>query len=272
MKGRLRVYGWIMRDALRGAVQKRRRRDDGISHKEYESVWKSSDRRLQKFLYKPRPAFFHESPAVIRGLDLQKQAIMQISDAIRSFRPASVLELGAGNGVNLLALAALHPEITAWTGIDITESGPAGAARLQKNPPMEELTYLTGLAPAEISRCLARAVIDMRIGDMRALPFADASFDFAFSHVAFEQLPRDHLAAFREARRVCRGHACFIEEFREAQRSFLQRLHLRNVDYFRASYRVVKDAGFILLKFVPLPLQNMKLGTGMAVCGVTRGV
>jgi len=272
MKSRYHVYGSITRDALRGLFKHTKRRDDGVSHKEYEGVWKSSDHRLQKFLYKPRPALYHGTPAVIRGLDLQKQAVYEMSDAISSFRPASVLELGAGNGANLLALAALHPEITTWTGIDITESGPDAANKLQKDPPMEELAYLTGLDPAEISQRLARVVIECLVGDMRALPFADGSFDFVFSHVAFEQLPRDHLTAFREARRVCRKHACFIEEFREAQGSLFRRLHLRNVDYFRASYDVCVSAGFTLLRFTPMPLQNLKLGTGMAVCGVTRGV
>lgn len=272
MKSRYHVYGSITRDAFRGLFEKKKRRDDDASRQEYEGVWKSSDRRLQKFLYKPRPAFYHGDAAVIRGLDLQKQAIHEISEMIRAFRPVSVLELGAGNGINLLALAALHPEIKTWTGIDITESGPEAAGQMYRSPPLEELTYMIGLDQAEISQRIPYAVIDIRVGDMRTLPFADASFDFVFSHVAFEQLPRDHLVAFREARRICSGHACFIEEFREAQRSFLQRIHLRNVDYFRASYRVVEEAGFTLLKFVPMPLQNMKLGCGMAVCGVTRGV
>lgn len=260
-----------MQEALRRVLGRGQARGSAAVKLEYEDVWEDAAGRLQRFLYKRRPAFRYGDHVLIRGIDLQKQAVREIAEYIRAFRPASVLELGAGNGFNLASLAVLCPVVKEWVGVELTESGCKAAARMIADPPMAELVYVTELAPEEIKERIAASYIAVRQDDMRTLATCqDASFDFVFSHVAFEQLPREYPAAFRAARRVARAHACFIEEFREAQTSATQLMHLWASDYFRASYRVLGEAGFKLIRFVPMPMRNVKLATASALCGITR--
>ncbi|MBI2055594.1 MAG: class I SAM-dependent methyltransferase [Candidatus Sungbacteria bacterium] len=205
----------------------------------------------------------------IRSVDGYNFCVHWLSQTIKQLQTVSkitsILELGCGVGLNLLALASLHPEIPSWHGLELTQSGVDRAKAFVSDPPLDYLRYTTGLPDDVIIKRLSQSQISFTGGDMRHTHFSDNAFDFSFTAQAIEQLPRDYSQAFREICRITRGHSAFIEEFDEAQ-TFFTRLHLKNVDYFRSSVNELERAGFKLLRYEPYPLSRVHLRLGFAVC------
>jgi len=147
-------------------------------------------------------------------------------------KPKRVLEIGCGNGINLLLLAGRFPE-TAFTGIDLTREGPAAAQRVQQQnellPP-----YLQAFAPLSLQDPAAFKRVTFQTGDASALPFANGSFDLVITVLALEQMERIRDQALNEIARVSAGHAFMIEPFREANASGISRRYVVARDYLRA--------------------------------------
>ena len=239
------------------------RRDENRVRAEYGTLWKRKVDELLK-AEKARVQFLYNRPLLCSAIDNRRYIIRRLEEHIASFDPRTILELGSGNGINSIALALLNPS-RRFYGVELTREGVEAASALLKNPPIRDLVFLTGLSREVVRERFHGLAISFVEGDMRRLPFDDGFFDFAFSWVAFEQLPRDYPLAFREAHRVLKGYAVFFEEFGEAQANIFQRMNLRNLDYFRASFRVVEDAGFSLRGFMPLPLRKVKYTIGEVV-------
>ncbi|MFA6273116.1 MAG: class I SAM-dependent methyltransferase [Candidatus Paceibacterota bacterium] len=201
-----------------------------------------------------------------RAIDSRKFFIAHINKFIRSVGPKQVLELGSGIGINILALAVLNPNIKSFKGIELTAEGVEQARSALKDIPVKELMYLTEEDEATIRQRLANRDIEFIQGDILHLPWHDKSFDFVFSCWVIEQLPRQYREAFLEAKRVLKGHALFIEEFKEAQENIFQLLHLNNVDYFHASFAEVGKLGFKILGFEPMAMSKIKFTYGSLFC------
>ena len=244
------------------------RRDQAFIIRDYEEVWSES---AVANIVGRRPKVFtlFGKPGLYRSIDYRKFFIEHIHQTVTSFQPKTILELGSGIGINLLVLAVLYPGAKRLVGVELTEEGIKTSQAILKDPPIEELIYMTELDEETVRKRLKTASIQFVQGDMLALPFADRSFDFSFSRLVFEQLPRTYLTAFREAKRVTDGHILFLEEFREVQNMF-QKLHLFNVDYFRASFLEVQKVGLTVLKFEPMQFSKIKLSAASLLCSTTK--
>lgn len=258
----LKLYWGIVKSAVRkqllgrGAV----RRTEAHVAKEYQRVWEDArdavrgrGTRLQKQ---------YGRLVVCRAIDHRKFFIKHMSDVLRSIRPTSLLEMGSGNGFNLLAIAVMHPEIKTLRGVELTDAGVAAFDMFLKNPPIEDLMYVTGESEAAIRERLAGRDMACAKGDMLKLPFGENSFDCVFTCWALEQIPEKYSIAFAEARRVSKRYAMFYEAFYEAQENIFQVMHLRNLDYFNAPIDDVKKAGFTILRFEPMGLSKIKFTSG----------
>ena len=100
------------------------------------------------------------------------------------------------------------------------------------------------------------------------MPFADGSFDVAYTNLVLEQIPypADHMPVLREMRRVVRRGACFLEPWRDAQ-SPLGRAFLYQNGYFNEFSSVLKQAGFSNVQYRSLDFQhnlNFRLGYAIA--------
>ncbi len=240
-------------------------RDERLVSTDYAKSWSESIAdnvggrkvRIQKV---------YDRLGVYRPIDYRKFSLWHIAHTIRSFQPKTILELGSGNGINLLSLAVLCPDVRSFVGVDLTPEGVETARRIFRDPPIPELVYLTEQPEHFIRESLARASIRFEQGNIRKLPFGDGSFDFSFSCWVFEQIPRAYLEGFREAHRVTSGQSLFLEEFKEAQENIFQLMHLMNVDYFHASFWEVEKVGYKVLKFEPIPVTKLKLSIGSLLC------
>jgi len=147
-------------------------------------------------------------------------------------KPKRVLEVGCGNGINLLLLAGRFPEIE-FTGIDLTQEGPAAAQRVQQQNALLP-THLQAFAPLSLHDPAAFKRVTFKSGDAASLPFEPKSFDLVITVLALEQMERIRDQALNEIARVSAGHAFMIEPFREANESGIARRYVVARDYLRA--------------------------------------
>jgi SAM-dependent methyltransferase len=147
-------------------------------------------------------------------------------------KPRRVLEVGCGNGINLLLLSGRFPE-TQFTGIDLTSEGPAAAQRMQQKNELLP-THLQAFAPLSLEDPSAFKRVTFQSGDASALPFEKDSFDLVITVLALEQMERIRDQALNEIARVSAGHALMIEPFREANESGITRRYVVARDYLRA--------------------------------------
>lgn len=119
--------------------------------------------------------------------DSNERAARQTGVRALALKPGeSVLELGFGTGNEVLDLAALVGAEGKVAGIDISSGMLAVSQR-----------KLAEAVPAP------QAPIDLRLGDARSLPFADNTFDAAYTSFTLELFPEGDIPlVLAEARRV----------------------------------------------------------------------
>ena len=268
----MRSYPWkIYKNIVKLFIKQRLfgrgrdKRDQSLVIRDYTTSWSEaiatnvSGRKLR--IHK-----FYGRLGLYRPIDYRKFFIQHIFHTIKSFQPKNILELGSGNGINVLILAVLYPQASKITGVELTKQGVETARAALKNPPMKELIYLTEESEETIRERLSKVPIEFIEGTLESLPFADKSFDFSFSLLVFEQMPRAYKNAWPEVHRVTGGHTLFLEEFKEAQENIFQRIHLMNVDYFHASLWEAEKFGLKVLRFEPMPITKIKLSVGSLLC------
>lgn len=271
---KLRLYKAISKKwFLRSLGLWRKKRDTGFVKKEYGRVW-SSDNFIKE--EKPYAQELEGQLVFWSSLQRRKFVISYFSTELTRYgNVGSVLEMGSGNGANILLLALLHPEIKEWYGVELTSAGVRASQSLLASPPFAYIEKVTGLRRDQVEKRLSHTRIVFTEGSMTKLPFQDRSIDVVFSCQAIEQLPRAYMRAFSEARRVAKKHTFFLEEFREAQRNFFEaqrnffeRMHLKNADYFCASFRELERVGFNDIKYKEFPLRPLHYGHGFVSCNV----
>jgi ubiquinone/menaquinone biosynthesis C-methylase UbiE len=201
---------------------------------EYGAEWRSIDYRSYSLDRPPEPRSLwqwgakHYLASNRGGTRVRQLFLVR---AIELLQPRRVLEVGCGNGINLLLLAGRFPKI-AFTGIDLTTEGIAAAKALQQQALLPD--YLQAFAPLSLVDPAAFRRIDFQTGDASALPFADKSFDLVFTSLSLEQMNRIRAKVFGEIARVSSGHAFMIEPFRDANTAGMSRRYVVAHDYLRA--------------------------------------
>lgn len=163
---------------------------------------------------------------------------------LAELKPRTVLEVGCGNGINLLSLASAFPDVR-FTGLDLTAEGIAAAKALQEDdalpPALSDYIPLPKTDPTAFRR------IDFVQGSAVDLPFADGQFDLVFTVLAIEQMERIRDQALREIARVSGGHVLMLEPLRDANLRGFRRLYTVSRNYLRGSIGDLPRYGLELL-------------------------
>jgi len=143
--------------------------------------------------------------------------------------PRSVLEVGCGNGVNLLVAACRFPEIR-FAGVELTAGGVAVARSAQAEAALPEV--LRRFAPEPLRDPGAHRRVELRQGSAAQLPFEDGAFDLVYSCLALEQMEEVRDRALAEMARVAARHVVMLEPFVESNDEGLRRDYRLSRDHF----------------------------------------
>jgi ubiquinone/menaquinone biosynthesis C-methylase UbiE len=182
------------------------------------------------------------------ALDDRRLQLEEFAKIIRSAQPKTVLDLGAGSGLNLICLAILFPHIQ-FTGVELTQEGYEAFEAMLADPPFKVIRYLTGESNIKIPK------INFIVQSILKLPFEDKTFDLTYSSMAIEQIPRDYKQVFMEAKRVTKDWCVFYEGFEDFQ-NFFQKMYRRKVDYFRGKTATLRRMGFKIVS-VRIPFSHI---------------
>lgn len=201
---------------------------------EYEGTWSRGFGAydLSAGCRRPEPWFYRGERLWADRAGIPRLRNVIISAVVRALKPRRVLEVGAGNGINLVLLANQFPEI-AFTGVELTEAGNRVARELQSFEALPGALGAYAADPGTDRQAFRR--ISFLQGDATAMPFEDNSFDLVFTVLSVEQMERVRHKALSEIARVSGCHVLNLEPFAEANQTALRRMHVFGRDYFRGS-------------------------------------
>ncbi|MGB5201968.1 MAG: class I SAM-dependent methyltransferase [Sedimenticolaceae bacterium] len=207
--------------------------DEAAVIAEYSKAWQESQyaaytlslppTRISPWVWRDRRVFASDVGATrFRQLMLIK--------TIETVKPSNVLEVGCGNGINLLLLACRFPDI-AFTGVELTKQGHIAAERFQQQATLPQ--QMVDYAPLPLVDDTAFRRIRFLQGTAADLPFEDSSFDMVQTILALEQMEQIRPDALSEIARVCRGTTLMIEPFRDANEQGWSRKNVGQRNYFQ---------------------------------------
>ena len=132
-----------------------------------------------------------------------------LANVIRELRPRRVIEVAAGDGLNLIVLASFLPEVE-FEDLELTEGGVATARAFQT----ERLpTYVAGSLPQPMQSVTAFRSIAFQQGDILELGSRPDSFELVFTCVGVEQMEAFRSEALDSVRRASRKWIAMLEPF-----------------------------------------------------------
>ena len=149
---------------------------------------------------------------------------------IEHVKPRSILEVGCGNGINLLLLAGGFPDVE-FAGIELTREGNEAALEFQRQEVLPEA--MQAYAPLPLKDTTAFRRIRFIRGNAADLPFDDNEFDLVYSILALEQMEQIRDRALAEFARVAGKYTLMIEPFRDVNDRGWPRANVIRRNYFR---------------------------------------
>jgi SAM-dependent methyltransferase len=224
--------GWLA-EAKRSTQKVRDEYDAAwaIGHERYDV--RNREPKVTPWLWRGRPILFDAAGAARFRLPLYAAVIKQL-------KPRHILEVGSGDGINLLLLAGAFPEIS-FTGLELTAGGIAAARKAQDSPLLGQSLQEYSPLVQEDKRAYQR--VQFIQGNACAMPFQDAAFDVVLTVLAIEQMERVRQKALTEIARVTGKHLLSLEPFREVNRTVYRRINILTRDYFRGSIGELANYG-----------------------------
>lgn len=218
------------------------RRDSKAIQAEYHRAWSVGYDKYDVGAgpRKPKAWQWNDRKLALDGAAATRLRSPLLAAVIEELKPRRVLEVGCGNGMNLISLACHFPEVE-FTGIDLTPAGIEVAQTLQAESelPRKLVEYI----PLEYKDPDAFKRIRFLIGSAADLPFADREFDLVYTVLAVEQMERIRDAALSEIARVSSGHVLMLEPFRDANSRGVRRFYTLSRNYFRGSIAGLEKYG-----------------------------
>lgn len=273
-----KVSAWMDNYAKSPGVKRphdpQKRAKKSQKHSSTETRWQNhwqKAKRLKKEFFGPEAA---ADPYLWRGrlLFITKAGgirarILFLMRVIERIQPRTVLEIGFGDGLNLIALANRFPEIE-FAGLELTQSGVGLAQALKQSDRLPH--YLLDFSPEPTVDEFAFKRIDFRQGDASKLPWDDGAFDLVITCVALEQMEPIRPQALNEIRRVSNGWTAMIEPFREFNAEGLRLEHVTALNYFNAKVDDLRDHGLTPVFVCEDFPQKLSLCTPIVVAQRTR--
>jgi SAM-dependent methyltransferase len=203
-----------------------------------------------------------------RTIGYKRVHLLFFIQLLKRLRPVSVLEVGCGNGLNLLVLSSCFPDIK-FSGVELTAGGvrALAATRVRGSLPPS----IEAFSPVPVSDTHACQRIAAVQGNAAALPFSDRSFDLVITSLALEQMEEVRTKALLEIARVARVHTAMLEPFHEWNEAGSRRDYIFANDYFTG-----RIADLHLLGLEPMYVRadmpaKLTFQPGIVVCRQKKG-
>jgi ubiquinone/menaquinone biosynthesis C-methylase UbiE len=220
---RQKLFGW----------QAGHKRDEAAIIAEYSKAWQESQYAAYTLSLPPTrisPWVWRDHRAFASDVGATRFRQLMLIKTIETVKPSKVLEVGCGNGINLLLLACRFPDIE-FTGVELTEQGHIAAERFQEQTTLPQ--QMVDYAPLPLVDTTAFRGIRFLQGTAADLPFEDSSFDMVQTILALEQMEQIRSAALSEIARVCRGTTFMIEPFSDVNEDGWSRKNVIQRNYFQ---------------------------------------
>lgn len=220
---RRRWLGWL----------RRARRTQATVESSYTLQWQTRPLEVQLAREGPTiPCVWRDTGMRARAVATKRVHLLFLLRVVERLKPARVLEVGCGNGLNLFVMAGRFPDAR-FTGVELTGGGVAAAEGVRALPELPEA--VRAFSPEPLLDPKPSDRITLVRGNAAALPFRDASFDLVFTALALEQMEQVRGRALAEIRRVARAHTAMVEPFREWNAHGMERDYISANDYFAGS-------------------------------------
>ena len=188
--------------------------------------------------------------------------ILSLAAVLTDLQPSTVLEVGSGDGLNLMFLASFFPNIQ-FTGIELTQAGVDVARDFQKQSFLpEEMTAM--FSQRAVDRSAFRRIAFGQ-GSARELPFPTNHFDVVLTCVALEQMETIRDTALREVARVANSWTAMIEPFRDFNAQGMRRSYIQAYNYFAGNVEDLRSYGLQPLHVSDDLPQKLNLHAGLVV-------
>lgn len=193
--------------------------------------------------------------------------LIYLEAVIAALRPKKVLEVGFGNGINLLTLACRFPEIEFY-GVEPTNSGYNTALSVVEKKHLPD--SLIGFAPFKIEKSTEIKNIFLYNSSSERLPFVDNEFDLVLTSLALEQMEQIRDVALREICRVTNSGIAMLEPFKEVNTSCIRKLYINTFDYFKGSASDLPRYGIEVMQIIKDMPSKQWLGTALVIGRVNK--
>lgn len=238
-------------------------RDRGRIEEQYSVIW---SRGLDEHLA-GRPTAFEWSRGIYLARSIARKRVHQLVllKTLQAIAPRTALEVGCGNGFNLMLLSSHFPEMS-FTGLELTEAGTRAARSFlwDAELPAAAAEFFVG----SIRDRLAPRRVHLVRGTGAHLPYRDGAFEVIYTILALEQMESIRDAVLMELRRVASRYVVMIEPFQELNAEGMRRHYIASNQYFDARIDALSKFGLRpVVTFTDLP-QKVLFHAGLVVAEV----
>ncbi len=222
----------FVRRILFGWMGERFRRTQRNIKGSYSFQWQATSLEQQlSHKQKSTPCVFNNRAFFARPYGIKRVHLLLMSKFLEITHPQRVLEVGAGNGVNLFVLSSLFPNIQ-FSGCELTKGGVEAAKAIAMASSLPN--YIQEFSPKKPKDVTSHNRIDFKQGSAAELVYPNGHFDVVFTIQALEQMEEIRTQALKELARVSNRYVIMIEPFRDWNTQPLNRHKIIAFDYFSA--------------------------------------
>jgi len=174
-----------------------------------------------------------------------------------------ILEIGSGNGLNLLFLSSVYPQ-KIFTGIDLSNEGVSLSKEHMKKKTRLDKIIFDGFDLKNKKIKIANN-LEFHLMNANNLKFNNNSFDLVFTSLALEQMDSIKFEVLREILRVSKKYVILFEPFSNLNREIIASLHHKLSSYFNMSYSQLNNLNIKILKKIDNFPQKINRRAGFVV-------
>ena len=251
----------IISDLIRKYIFWWRRRTQKNIEISYSEQWKISfeDQLESK---KPTLSTWGDRCFFASTYGTKRVHLLHLYKILSILKPEKVLEVGAGNGLNLFIMNALLPEIK-FHGSELTTGGVEAANNVIQQPGLP--AAIIKFSPVEIKDPNSKKDIQFDQRNAKSTGYDDNEFDVVFTILALEQMQEIRDSVLHEMNRISKEYVIMIEPFNDYNKSSIRKNWKKSQNYFSLKVSQLEKYGLRPVYVTGNFPSKVSLGIGIVV-------